>query len=185
MTWIVIFLALVVAFGPVLYLLPTRTDRRLAALRGEARRQGLVVELRPVRKLNATADERVSAGGRVRSPTHKSVVYGLPLRRALRHVGPWRLLRSAADEWVFDSEHPVPDSQGPPSTLSSFFAALPDDTVAVEYADRRVSCYWLEKFPADGETVESLKTALTRLSEHLLAKDAELAERLEEEAGQD
>ncbi len=181
MTWIIISLALVVAFGPMLYLLPTREQRRLAALRGTARRAGLVVELKPVRKLDATAGERVSAGGRVRSPTHKSVAYSLPLPSMPRYVGSWRLLRSATDEWRFDDALPIPGEPTLVATLTPFFAALPADTVAVECAGRALSCYWLERFPADGETVKSLRAALVVLAEQLLAKDAEVAARLAED----
>ena len=185
MAWIVIFLVFAVAFGPLLYLLPTRKDRRLAAMRGEARRQGLTVELKPVRKLEATADERVSAGGRTRSPTHKSIAYGLPLHPALKHVGPWRLLRSVSDRWVFDDEFPVPGDAGLLPALLPYFSKLPPDTVAVECVRREISCYWLERFPADGEAVKSLKKTLAALGEYLLAKDAELAHQLMEGEGED
>ena len=58
MVWIIIIVVLLVAFGPVLYLLPTKKDRRLAALRQQARLVGFVVELKPVRKLNPDARDR-------------------------------------------------------------------------------------------------------------------------------
>ena len=46
MTWLLIILVLVVAFGPVLWLVPSKRDKRLAALRSRARSAGLIVEMR-------------------------------------------------------------------------------------------------------------------------------------------
>ena len=77
--WLIIVAALAVVVGPVFVLLPSKKERRLAALRTEARRLGLSVELRPVPNLGADLEERVSAGGRARTPMHPSVRYALPL----------------------------------------------------------------------------------------------------------
>ncbi len=183
MAWIVVALALILAFGPMLYLLPTRKDRRLAAMRMTARRLGLVVELKPVRKLDAAADERVSAGGIARSPVHQSVAYRLPLRKALSHIGPWRLLRSQRGGWQFDVEFPVPGEADFLKALPPLEGLLPDDVVAVECVGRDLSCYWLEQFPADGETVGALGATLSALAEQLIAKDEEIAARLTEADG--
>ena len=180
MVWIIIVLVLALAFGPVLYLLPTRKDRRLAAMRLEARRQGLLVELKPVRKLDSEADERVTAAGERRAPVHSSVVYAMPMRSRLDQVRPWRLLSSERRGWQFDTEfeaQPIPELL---PALSPHLESLPDDSVALEFAGGALACYWLERFPADTGTVKGLKTTLAAIGERLIELDAELTDRLSE-----
>lgn len=178
MVWIIIALALALAFGPVLYLLPTRKDRRLAAMRLEARRQGLSVELKPVRKIDARADERVTAAGEARSPVHSSVAYAMTMRSALDQVRPWRLLRSQRHGWRFDTEFEALPGPELLPVVEPHLQHLPDDSVALEYGGGTLACYWLERFPADAGTVRTLKTTLGAIGETLSALDAELTERL-------
>ena len=178
--WIIILLALGLVIGPVLYLMPTRKDRRLAALRLEARREGLVVELKSVRNLDARADELVSAGGERRAPVHASVSYAMPLRARLEHIGPWRLLRSERTGWQFDSERDVPADPDVLPELRPLLPRLPNDAVALELDGRRLACYWLERFPADREVVRALKTTLVEIGEELIAIDEQLTRRLGE-----
>lgn len=162
--WLLVLAALALAFGPILLFLPSGKDRRLAALRAEARRQGLRVELRPVPKLAAGADERVTAGGRQRSPMHPSVCYWLALPLAAEPLDPWRLLRGPRG-WAADADRPPP----PDLTvrLQPLFGKLPDDAVAVEQRGQSLGCCWLESFPAGSETVASLKAALTDIAKEL------------------
>ena len=178
LVWIIIILVLAVAFGPVLYLLPTRKDRRLAAIRLEARRQGLVVELKPVRNLDASAEERVSAAGERRSPAHASVAYSLTLRRNLEQLEPWRLLKSARAGWSFDPDMAIPPEPDLLPRLLPLIGGLPDDSVALEFGGRNLACYWLERFPADGDAVKTLKESLVAIAEQLTGIDAEIARRL-------
>ena len=178
--WIVILLALGLVIGPVLYLMPTRKDRRLAVIRLEARRCGLVVELRSVRNLDAPAEERVSPGGEPRAPVHASVSYAMPLRARLEHLGPWRLLRSERTGWQFDSEREAPRGPDLLAKLRPHLPALPVDAVALELEGGRLACYWLERFPADGDTVRALKAALAAIGEELIALDEDLTRRLTE-----
>ncbi len=175
--WIIILLALGLVIGPVLYLMPTRKDRRLAALRLEARRCGLVVELRSVRNLDARADELVSAGGERRAAVHASVSYAMPLRARLQHLGPWRLLRSDRSGWQFDSEREAPGEPDVLPALRPLLPGLPDDAVALELDGGRLACYWLERYPADGEAVRALRAALAAIGEELIAMDEELTRR--------
>ena len=50
MEWFVIFLALGVAIGPMLYLMPTDRDRHIAGLRALAKKMGYTVQLDKVAK---------------------------------------------------------------------------------------------------------------------------------------
>ena len=55
MEWFIIFLALGVAIGPMLYLMPTDRDRHIAGLRALAKKMGYTVQLDKVLKLDAEA----------------------------------------------------------------------------------------------------------------------------------
>ena len=68
MEWFIIFLALGVAIGPMLYLMPTDRDRHIAGLRALAKKMGYTIQLDKVAKLDADDQERVTAGGGVRHP---------------------------------------------------------------------------------------------------------------------
>ncbi len=169
--WLIIFGVLALAFGPVVHLMPSKKDRRLAKLREEARRQGLVVELKPVRKLAAAAKERVTAGGRIRVPEHPSVCYSLPLGKALDAVQPWRLLKGPTG-WVAD-EGLAPVS-GLAAELLPLFNGLPHDAVAIDYHGHSVGCYWLERFPAGAEIVVGLKATLVEIGDQLASFNAQV-----------
>ena len=174
MVWIVILLALGVVVGPVLYLVPTRRDRRLAAIRLAARRSGLVVELQCVPNLDAPAAERVSAAGAPLAPVHASVSYAMPLRARLEHVGRWRLLRSERTGWQFDAERKTPAHPELLRRLRALLATLPEDAVALELDGGRLACFWLERFPAGVDTVLTLRASLAAIEEELIAAEADL-----------
>ena len=92
MEWFVIFLALGVAIGPMLYLMPTDRDRHIAGLRALAK-IGYTVQLDKVLKLDADDRERVTAGGGVRHPAVTCARYQLPLGVTLNQLPPLTLMR--------------------------------------------------------------------------------------------
>ncbi len=167
---VIIVGVLIVAFGPILYVLPSKKDRRLAGLRGEARRLGLTVELKPVRNPDAVAVERVTAGGRPRAPMHASARYALTLDRMPNEAPPWRLLRSARG-WIADEGMDLP--AGWLGQLRPLIETLPDDVVAVDFGGRDLGCYWLER-PASGiDAVAKLKGSLASIGERVAALSVE------------
>jgi hypothetical protein len=181
MTWIIIGLILLAAFGPVLWLVPSKRDRHLSALRDEARREGLVVELRRLPKLNPTADERVTAGGRVKEPTIECTAYTRTLRRRLVVLPAWRLLRSedgirALPGWVFDPEGKAAGEAFRASLdcLRGLFDGLPRDVIGVELSARALIVFWLEGRSAERSTVTEISNLLTAAGEDLLALDERL-----------
>ena len=93
MEWFVIFLALGVATGPMLYLMPTERDRHLSALRAQAKSLGYTVQLDRVLKLDPDDHERVTAGGGVRHPAVSCARYRLPLGVTLNQLAPLTLMR--------------------------------------------------------------------------------------------
>ena len=50
--------------------------------------------------------------------------------------------------------------------------------MALEFGGRHLACYWLERFPADGDAVKTLKESLVAIAEQLTGIDAEIARRL-------
>jgi len=181
MTWLIIGLILLAAFGPVLWLVPSRRDRHLSALRDQARREGLVVALQHVPKLNPSADERVTAGGRVKQPTVACTAYTRTLPRRLVELPAWRLLRGndhpqARAGWQFDPARNAGGSefQASMEAIAGLFDELPRDVIGVELSPRALTLYWLESGSADRSTVTRLSDMLTHAQQELLALDEQL-----------
>jgi hypothetical protein len=176
MAWIVIGVVLIVAFGPVLWLLPSKRDRRLAALRARARAEGIAVEIRRIPNPDPTPEERVTAGGKVLDPVIECAAYGYPLARKLRHLPTWRVVRRASGQGEPD---PLPDwsydlrPKGewrrylsrlmPPVTTA--LAELPSDVVAFEVASTALLAYWMERPGSDEDTVTQMAATLRALGE--------------------
>ena len=154
MEWVIILLILLVAFGPVMWLMPTRKDRRLAGLRQRAKQEGLDVDIRRLPKLNPDPEDRVTPGGRPLPLVRECAAYSRPLPRKLRHHPAWRLMRGRAGEdglpglpgWVFEYRR-KPDHPRLPAQLEALaplFEDLPAVVIAVELEPRGLAFYWLE-----------------------------------------
>ena len=184
MTWLLIILVLVVAFGPVLWLVPSKRDKRLSAMRSRARSEGLIVEMRRIPKPDPAPEERVSAGGKVREPVMECASYGLPLPRALKFLPAWRMVRKAAEdgpdpfaEWQYDQR---PKGEGRAyldavlPKAESLLTALPADVAALEVSARMVLAYWLEKPGSTEATVPELAADLGAFADSLSSLDQEI-----------
>lgn len=184
MTWLLIFLALVVAFGPVLWLVPSKRDKRLAAMRSRARSEGLIVEMRRIRKPDPAPEERVSPGGKVREPVLECASYGLPLARGLKYLPSWRLVRRAApgdpdpfSEWQYDLR---PKGEGREFLaqvlphVETLLAVLPKDVAALEVTGRMVLAFWLEKPGSTEADVPGLARDLRAFADALTGLDQEI-----------
>jgi hypothetical protein len=182
MSWWLILLLLVAAFGPVLWILPSRRDRLLEKLRSEARRRGLLVELTQVPDLAAPPEARVSAGGKPRAPILSCTAYRQPMPRAVNHAPRWRLLaltpgvtpgiapRSGGDAgpvpgWVFDGAAAGDNRywQGCAERL----IRLPEVAVGVEADRNQVGVFWRERVDIEqiGPMLDSLADALQGLAD--------------------
>lgn len=187
MTWLIIIVILIVAFGPIMWLVPSKRDRRLAAMRQQARQEGLLVEMRRLPKAGAAPEERVTAGGRVLEPVHELAVYQRPLQRRLRHLPTWRLLRGGPgiegpSGWAFEigrkPQHKHLDAAL--QALRPTFARLPGDVLALECEERALGAYWLERPPSGPAEVSALADTLTSGARALEALDAALEPEPEE-----
>lgn len=184
MTWLIIAAVLLAAFGPVLWLLPSRRDRRLAAMRQAARQAGLVVELVRIPKTNPSAEDRVSPGGVIRDPVRECASYALPLARSLKFLPSLRLLRAeGADDgpWPGWSYNPRPDMRNPrlAPTLARtepLLEALPEDAAGLEITPRSVIVFWLESAESGADDVAGLARALVEFADRLAALDRQYEE---------
>lgn len=166
MEWFIIFLALGVAIGPILYLMPSDRDRYITGLRAVASRQGYTVQLDKVLKLDPSDEERVTAGGGVRYPMVSCARYQLPLGVTLNNLLPLTLLRIPPQpsvsierllgDWGIALVDPAQQKalahwRANPSAASETLTVLqqlPLDVLAVQLDKRFVAAFWLEKNPS-------------------------------------
>ncbi len=182
LTWLIIIVVLLVAFGPVLWLVPSRKDRRLAGLRERARREGFVVELVRLPDPDPSPQQRVSAGGRLRDPVIECAGYTHMMTARLKWLPGWRMLRMAGASdgprpgWVFD-----PGSRPDGDYLAQMINAtdpgldsVPPDVVGLAVANRHLTAYWLEQAGSDEATVTRLMALLTAWEARLKMLDGEI-----------
>jgi hypothetical protein len=178
LNWFVITLILIAAFGPVFWIVPSRSERRLARMRSRARVHGIQVELAQLPDVAADAMARVTAGGQRREPVVTCAAYRLAMPRLAGAAPQWRVLRNVPETsgplpgWQWDSA-PAGDAAYW-QRVESAFAALPPDALAVGARAGEVSCWWRERATAqDAEkAVDLLHAALAKLAEVQQAADA-------------
>ena len=172
---------MIVAFGPILWLMPSPRERRLSSLRQQAYRHGMRVELRRLPGHDLAPADRVTAGGRALETTREYAAYVMPLNGRLRVLPSWRVLRhgegmAAVPGWWFQPGE-RPDHRHLDAVLESVapvLTGLPEDVVAVEVQSHSVAAYWLEGPDTTPERVDDLAVRLGALAESLGALDARL-----------
>lgn len=180
MVWIIIGIVLIAAVGPIFWLLPSKRDRVQGQLRSAARHAGLVVEIAELPKVDARAEDRVSAGGKLKGAIIDCVAYRLALSRRMPHAPAWLLLRSDRENryltgWTTLS----PPSRLPAKqaaywrTVAAAIDGLPGGCVAVEADTRFVSWYGRERLDGDSPeaVVAGIQTGLEAISELHLELD--------------
>ena len=183
MVWLVIVLILIVAIGPIFWLMPSRRERRLAALRQRAYRHGMRVSLRRLPAGDVAPEDRVTAGGRALDTSREYAAYVMPLEKRLRNLPSWRVLRggegmSAVAGWAFEAGK-RPEHVELPAVLEAmepFLSSLPEDVVAVECEPHSLAAYWREGPGTTPERVDDLAQRLTAGATALTALDASLKE---------
>lgn len=192
MSWIVItVIVLLAAFGPLLWLRPSARDKRLNALRTQARHLDLNVDVKSLPTLNPTPTERVSAGGAARDHSRLLAVYSRILPRRLRHVSGFRLLRAPAAgappisrgvvaidvQWLFDPDQQFPPSAGWPAVwqaLAPLASQLPDDVAAISLEPRQIGVFWGEGAEHGVNLVADLAAVLEQMANAVTALDERL-----------
>ncbi len=157
MVWLIVALGLLVAFGPILWILPSRRDRRLARLREAARRHGMAVELVRVPLLAPKPEDRVSAGGARRDAAQPCAAYRLPMPPGNEAAPSWFLIRGQAAQSPVEGWAPHPDQRDErlPSDADAYWHAVAQALVdtatpvlAIEATPAAVSWHWAEDVAA-------------------------------------
>ncbi len=187
MKWVIIVVVWLAAFGPVLWLVPSKKDRRLARMRQRARSNGLRVDITTLPDTYAPPTARVSAGGVEREPKVECAVYWAVSPRQLGYAPSWRILRTPepadgpADRpadgpvrgWIWDSK--TADDPNYWERMVPLLEPLPDGILAVEANTREVGLYWQERVSAAeaDEKVDEIAAFLNTLVEEQRRIDAE------------
>lgn len=93
MDWLIIAVLLLVAFGGITYVIPSKFQRRVSQLRLEARRQGIFTSSSTIPDLDADAEDRVTSGGKLRQRGDLCVVYDLQYSGSPQNPPKWQLMR--------------------------------------------------------------------------------------------
>ena len=154
MVWAIIIGVLLVAIGPVLYVIPSKRDKQLAALRARARVSGLAVD-------NATGNDKVSAGGKKREARIKCTTYTLVLPIQIPEAPGWHLARSETDNVLIAGwgrigavHHISISDSGYWNTVRTIVEALPGACIAVRATPYEVSWQGLERL--DGQSIDQV-----------------------------
>lgn len=167
MVWTLIAVVLVVALGPIFWLLPSKRQRRSSAFRLAARRLGLAVEVASIEKPDASVEERVSAAGVARQPRQSCAAYRLPLPAPLYDAPRWRLAKSERGSrqlagWTaVATPANVPEEGDYWQRLAAIVDALPGGCLGVEAASSAIVWYGTERLAGgDDSSVDAVVTSI-------------------------
>jgi hypothetical protein len=145
-TYLVIFAVLAVALAPLIHVLPSKAQRRVAHLREFAALEGMFVEFRsaPQGVLTAWESARFEKG--------RTIYYGLrfPATERQRH-------EKRAWVWGEDGWRSLPRGGEVPASL----AALPAEIFAASIDEGSCGIYWQEL--GDDTEIKQIKEALSAL----------------------
>ena len=152
MTWLFIALMFIAAFGPILWLMPGKRERRLSKLRMQARQRGLVVEMTRIEDAAPARGDRVSSGGVVKRPVIRCAAYRRHAPRPLERAEAFRVER---------------DDAGAQAAIGLGFEHLPPDWLAVERDAHGACVYWREQVGDEtlGQRLDGIENVLNALVE--------------------
>ena len=175
MEWVVIIGVLLVAIGPMLYVIPSKRDKQLVALRTRVRTSGLTVDVSHIPNLNATGRDKVSAGGKKREARIKCTTYTLVLPKQIPEAPVWHLARSQTDNLLIAGwgrigvVHHVPTSSDNKywNTIRTIIEAFPGACIAVRTTPYEVSWQGLERLGEQSmdQVVADIKAGLDKIAE--------------------
>jgi hypothetical protein len=186
LSWLIVVLVLLVAFGPVLWLMPSRRDRVLARMRMRARTHGVRVELVQIDDPDPAPEARVTAGGKRREPKLPGTAYRLPLARAASLAPVWSIVRATRE--AGPKELPGWQWRSAPAGDASYWqdvarvlSRAPADVFSCEAAPESVSFVWHEKIgdSAPEDAVDGLVAILAKLAEIQRIRHAAREEEME------
>ena len=106
MFWLIIFLIVAALVGPIVYLMPTKREKKQASARLQAKKLGLGVTVETIPDLNVAREDMVSPSGIIRSPTLECTVYRLRFGQRNDPGSHWSLFSSNKEPLGF-SQSPL------------------------------------------------------------------------------
>ena len=97
MFWILATTAFLVVFGGILFVLPSKRERQIGRMRIDARKYGLQTQGVVVTDVNAPAAERVTAGGKLRTPKLQCIAWEKGYMDEYAEIPTWTLYRSSKE----------------------------------------------------------------------------------------
>lgn len=95
MFWILATTAFLMVFGGILLVLPSKHERRVGQMRIDARKSGLQTQGIVVTDVNASAVERVTAGGKIRTPKIRCIAWEKRYSDDYDNIPLWTLYESS------------------------------------------------------------------------------------------
>ena len=182
MVWLLIAGFLLIGFGGVFYLLPSKRDRQLARIRQLARVSGLTIETVFLEQRDAKPEEIVSAGGRKRHPTRMCISYHKNFRLPLDRAPRWRLIKDDTSEyplqgWALDGKPQIDDIKDTDeywNHIRSIITNIPERCFGLDASDQFVAWLGVERWKS--ETPELFQKNLNDFLEKLFHFHASIHE---------
>lgn len=164
MNWLLILVAVGLVITPVMWLKPTPRQRRVIALRNEARKQGIVV------KLEASPEHQVKglvAAYRWPFPAARPGPDFMLVSPGLAS----RALKTFEAGWCWRTEPLRPLPETGVALLAAMPAHLPDDVLAIASSRSALTLWWDESLDAErlaalAEPLVALRDALAGHPDH-------------------
>ncbi len=172
MFWIFLTTAMLLVFGGLLVVLPSKRERQIGQMRIEARKRGIYIGSETLPNVNAPLVERVTSGGKIRTPTIQCVVWGKHYTEDATTFPTWRLLKSdkgkapiegfEANPSLNDNQRSLSDSYW--SSVQEVLDSIPEKLVAIQCTPQSVSWIGVERLETTSdEFVSQMSTSLDRL----------------------
>lgn len=150
MAYLVIFLAVALVIGPVLWMKPTRSQARQAQIRQLATQGGLDVRITELPQTHRAQVRRDAA--------LQGVVYRLPVRDPRTVVGLQHRVVRDAEMWEAEGDQ-LPRPLG--EVLANICVDVPADVVAIEIGPQGPGVFWRER--GDAAAVAQIIAQLQKL----------------------
>jgi len=149
MTYLFIGLVLMMIIGPIIAILPSRSQKQIMQLRQSMMNRGVSVQLTEIDDPNPNQSKYQTSAGRQLPAKMKVAAYKKALLGATqaKQSSPWHVTRQApiASEVVFVSDKDIPLPDEARNLLETHGRNLPLTTHAIAWDGRTLVVYWIEQ----------------------------------------
>lgn len=186
MVWILVTTAFLMVFGGIFLVLPSKHEREIGRMRIDARKSGLNTQGIVVTDVNASAMDRVTAGGQIRMPKVQCIAWEKQYLDEFENIPLWTLYKSSQNNgpiegYIFESQLDETRLEDQPEywrKVSKIIDQLPATIVAVKSGQRGVSWVGREKLDSTpAGFVVQMSTGLQELAEANIDLARELPDR--------